>query len=193
MAHMCWQTTESSHWNHRGHGTTYWEYLLPCCVFRLANQSYLTFWDPMDYSLPDSSVHRDSLGKNTGVGCHALLQRLFLTQGLNPDLPDCGQILYCLSHQGSPRILEWVAYPFSKGSSKPRNRTGVSRISGGFFTSWATGEACLSVLPYWNLLKVNDLVLFLCNSTSPPISAVQTEPNPGMCLVEWLTVHSRVG
>ena len=140
MAHMCWQTTESSHWNHRGHGTTYWEYLLPCCVFRLANQSYLTFWDPMDYSLPDSSVHRDSLGKNTGVGCHALLQRLFLTQGLNPDLPDCGQILYCLSHQGSPRILEWVAYPFSKGSYQPRNRTRVFLIAGGFI-SWATREA----------------------------------------------------
>ena len=37
----------------------------------------------MDCSPPDSSVHVDSPGKNTGVGCHALLQRIFPTQGLN--------------------------------------------------------------------------------------------------------------
>ena len=45
-----------------------------------------------------------------------------------------------LSHQGSPRILDWVAYPFSRGSSWPRNCTGVSCITGRFFTSWATRE-----------------------------------------------------
>ena len=39
------------------------------------------------------------------------------------------------------RILEWVAFPFSRGSSQPRDRTQVSRIAGGFFTSWATREA----------------------------------------------------
>ena len=44
----------------------------------------------------------DSLGENTGVGCHALLQGIFLTQGLNLGLLDCRQILYSLSHQGSP-------------------------------------------------------------------------------------------
>ena len=53
-------------------------------------------------------------------------------------------ILYHLSHQGSPGILECVAYPFSGGSSQPRNRTGVSSIAGGFFTSWATRESLLS-------------------------------------------------
>ena len=42
----------------------------------------------------------------------------------------CRWILYCLSHQGSPRILEQVAYPFSRGSSHPRNPTGVSCIAG---------------------------------------------------------------
>ena len=42
---------------------------------------------------------------------------------------------------GSPRILEWVAYPFAWGSSQPRNQTGVSCIAGRFFTSWATREA----------------------------------------------------
>ena len=42
----------------------------------------------------------DSPSKNTGVGCHFLLQRIFLTQGLNPGLPQCRQTLYHLSHQG---------------------------------------------------------------------------------------------
>ena len=44
----------------------------------------------------------DSPGKNTGVGCHALLQGIFLTQGSNPGLMHCRQILYHLRHQGSP-------------------------------------------------------------------------------------------
>ena len=38
-------------------------------------------------------------GKNTGVGCHSLLQEIFPTQGLNPGLLHCKQTLYCLSHQ----------------------------------------------------------------------------------------------
>ena len=94
----------------------------------------------MDCSPPGSSVHGDSPGKNTRVGSHSLLQGIFSTQGSNPGLPHCRWILYCLSHQGSPRILELVAYPFSSGSSRPRNWTGVSCIAGEFFTSWATRE-----------------------------------------------------
>ena len=58
----------------------------------------------MDYSPPDSSAHRDSPGKNTGVVCHALLQGIIPTQGLNPGLPQCRQILYHLSHQGSTEL-----------------------------------------------------------------------------------------
>ena len=77
----------------------------------------------------------------TGVGSCSLLQGIFPTQGFNPGLPHCRGILYQLSHQGSPRILEWAAYPFSRGSSRPRNQTGVSCIAGKFFTSWATREA----------------------------------------------------
>ena len=50
-------------------------------------------------------------------------------------------ILYHLSHQGSPWILEWAAFPFSRGSSWPRNQTGVSRVAAIFFTSWAIKEA----------------------------------------------------
>ena len=44
------------------------------------------------------------------------------------------------------RILEWVAFPFSRGSSKPRDQTQVSRIAGGFFTRWATSEAQIAAV-----------------------------------------------
>ena len=74
--------------------------------------------------------------KNTGVGSLSLFQRIFPTKGLNPHLPHCWQILYQLSNKGSPRILEWVAYPFSSGPSWPSNPTGVSCTRGGFFPSW---------------------------------------------------------
>ena len=59
--------------------------------------------------------------QNTGVGSLSLLQGIFPTQRSNTGLLHCRQILYQLSHQGSPRILEWVAYPFSRGSSQHRN------------------------------------------------------------------------
>ena len=83
----------------------------------------------------------NSPGQNTGVGSLSLLQEIFPMQGSNPGLPHCRQILYQLSHQGSLGILEWVTYPFSSGSSQPRNRTGVSYIVGRFFASWATKES----------------------------------------------------
>ena len=91
-------------------------------VLCLITQSCPTLCDPMDCSLPGSSVHGHSPGKNTGISCHALLlQGIFPTQGSNPCLPHCRQIFCHLSHEGSPRILVWVAYPFSKGTSQPRN------------------------------------------------------------------------
>ena len=65
----------------------------------LAAQSCPTLCDPMDCSPPDSSVHGNSLGKNTGVGCHSLLQGILPTQGSNPGLLQCRQMLYHLSHQ----------------------------------------------------------------------------------------------
>ena len=96
--------------------------------------------DPIDHRPPGSFVHGDSPGKNNEVSCHALLQGIFPAQGLSLGLPHCRQILYHLSNQGSPRILEWVAYPFSRGSSRPSNWTGISSIVGGFFTKRATRE-----------------------------------------------------
>ena len=54
------------------------------------------------YSLPGSFVHWNSPGKTTGVGCHAHLQGIFPTQGSNPGLPHCRQILCHLSYQENP-------------------------------------------------------------------------------------------
>ena len=64
--------------------------------------------------LLDYAVHP---GQHTGMGILSLLQGIFPTHGLNPGLPHCRQILYQLSPKGSPRILEWVAYPSSSASS----------------------------------------------------------------------------
>ena len=85
---------------------------------------------------------QNSLGQHTGVGSLSLFQGIFPTQGSNTGLPHCRQILYQLSHQGSSRILEWEAYPFSSRSLWPRNQTRVSCIAGGFFTNWGIREAC---------------------------------------------------
>ena len=66
----------------------------------------------------------NSLGQNPRVGSLFLPQEIFPTQGSNPSLPHCRRILYQLSHKGSPRILEWVDYPFSSGSSDPGVKLG---------------------------------------------------------------------
>ena len=107
-------------------------YLL-CAV--LSHSTCPTLFDPMDCSPPGSSVHGNSPGKNTAVGCHALLKGFVPTQGSNPGLQHCRWILHHLCNQGSPRILEWIAYPFSRGSSQRRNQIGVSRITGRYLTS----------------------------------------------------------
>ena len=65
--------------------------------FSSVAQSCLTLCDPIGCSPPGSFVHEDSPGKNTRVGCHALLQRIFPTQGSNPGLPHGKQILYSLN------------------------------------------------------------------------------------------------
>ena len=73
------------------------------------DQSYPTLCDPMDYSLPGSSLH-------------GILQA---------------------------RVLEWIAISFSKGSSRPRDRTRVSRVPGRCFNLWATREAPSFMRPSW--------------------------------------------
>ena len=73
----------------------------PLCVC-LVTQSCLTLCNSMGCSPPGFSAHRDSPGKNTRVGCHALLQGIFPTQGSNPGLPHCRWILCHLSYQRKP-------------------------------------------------------------------------------------------
>ena len=67
--------------------------LLRLCMRAHSLRQCPTFCDCMDYSPPGSSVHGDSAGKNTGVGCHALLQGIFLTEGSKLQLLHCRQIL----------------------------------------------------------------------------------------------------
>ena len=103
-----------------------WKWLSPV-------QLFATLW-PMEFSRPE----------------------YWPTHRLNPGLLHCRQILYQMSHKGSPRILKWVAYPFSRVSSWPRNQTRVSCIAGRFFANWAIREAfALS----WYLSKFKTVVL----------------------------------
>ena len=74
-------------------------------VLCLVSQSRLILCTPVDCSPPGSCVHGDSPGKNTGVDHHALLQGIFPIHGSNLGHLHCKQILYYLSHQGSPIFL----------------------------------------------------------------------------------------
>ena len=96
---------------------------------------------PVDSLLPHG-LHSpcNSPGQNTRVGSCSLLQGIFPTQGWNPGLPLWRWIIYQLSQQRSPRILEWVAYPFSRGSSQPRNWTRDSWIAGGSLPAELSGK-----------------------------------------------------
>ena len=105
-------------------------------------------------SCPTLSSPWNSRGQSTRVGGLSFLQGFFPTQGSNPGLPHCRQILYQLSHKRSLRILEWVAYPFSRGSSQPRNRTVVYCIAGRFFTTELSGKTYTLANPNYPALSV---------------------------------------
>ena len=81
------------------------------CAHAKLIQSCPAVCNPMDYSPPGSFVHGDSPGKNTGVGCPALLHGIFLTQGWNPGLLHCRQNLYPLSHQGTWINFVGIQFP----------------------------------------------------------------------------------
>ena len=93
-----------------------------CCVLYLVAQSCLTLSDRTDCSLPGSSVHGTSPGKNTGVDCHALLQEIFPTQVSNPGPLHCRQILYLLNHQRSPLKRVLVIKLLGRKSSLQRSK-----------------------------------------------------------------------
>ena len=117
--------------------------------FSSAAQSCPTLCNPMDCSPTGLSVHGDSPGKNTGVGCHTLLQGIFSTQRLNPDLlhfrqtlhwattlPYCGQSIGVSASASVLPMniqdwfhLEWTAYIFlqSKWLSRVFSSTTVQK------------------------------------------------------------------
>ena len=83
--------------------------IIGCAVLKLL--SHVQLCDPMDCSPPGYSVHGDSPGKNTEVGCHALLQGIVPTQRSNSSLPHCRWILDYLSHEGSLQITGYRKFP----------------------------------------------------------------------------------
>ena len=142
------------------------------CMHAESLQFCLTLCDPVDGSLPDSSVHgslqtksldwvampssRGSSGPRdqTCISCLMHWQACSLPL-VPPRKPQWTSFHECFSQWNSlscvwllavhrilqARILECIAFKnFSRGSSQPRDRTQVSHIAGGFFTSWATRE-----------------------------------------------------
>ena len=87
------------------------------------------------------------------------------------------------------RTLEWVAIPFSRGSSQPRDGTQVSCIAGGFFTSWATREARLNVVRQVTIIyifrnenlsgrkeSILHMAMWLVTGRAEPRDSVTSEP-----------------
>ena len=108
------------------------------CVLRFITQSYPTLCDPMDRSRPGASLHGDSPGENTGVGCHALLQGIFLTQELNWGLLPCRRILYQLSYLSvAPR---WCLTIFSFPNTAPSLGTWSFHDLAQFKILWELGS-----------------------------------------------------
>ena len=106
----------------------------------------------MDCGLPGFSVHGIP-GRNTGVGCHFFLQKIFLIQGLNLGLLHCRQILYWLSYEGSPLIQQEGARkasslaPWRGGKQVPYVWWGWGPVQGlGWRGSWGGVPTPLVVL-----------------------------------------------
>ena len=112
-----------------------------------ATQLCMTLCNPMDCPW-------NSPGQNSGVGSLSLLQEIFPTHGLNPDLLHCWQILYQLSLKGSPRMLEWVAYHISRGSSRPRNQMGGSHFQADSLSTELSGKPCF----FYNPMCIGHLI-----------------------------------
>ena len=115
----------------------------------------------LGYSPAGFSVHGVSLGKNSGMGCHALLPGIFSTQVSNPGLPHCSWILYHLSHQRSSRILEWVTYPFSRGTADPGIKPGSPALQADYSAAELPGKPNCKCIGYLSCDLVVDWELRL--------------------------------
>ena len=103
--------------------------LLSESVKVLAIQSCPTLCDTRDCSPPSSSCPRNSPGKNTGMGCHSLLQGIFLTQGQNPGLLHCRQIPYHLSQKATPILQDAEGSSLIFVFQRRRRKKGKMRAS----------------------------------------------------------------
>ena len=99
---------------------------------------------------------------------------LSLLQGIFPTQVSCiadgffTEAKRKLRQKGSPRRLEWITHPFSRGSAQPRNLTGVSCISGRFFTNQATREAHINMyLFFFKLFSQLGCYRILCDTVGP--------------------------
>ena len=121
------------------------------CVQVKVTQLCPTVFDAVDCSLQGFFLCPwNSLGKNIEVGSVSLLQGIFPTQGLNPGLLLCRQILYHLSHQGSPRILEWVVYSFLQGIFPTQGSNGGLLHYGWILYQLSyQGSQCVSTIKLW--------------------------------------------
>ena len=105
---------------------------------RLSDWTELTFPPPLCSSELRGYSCNFAIGSNIGVGSLSPFQGIFPTQGSKPRPPTLQVYSPPSKTQGKPKNTGVVAYPFSRRSSWPRNRPGVSCISGRFFIIWAT-------------------------------------------------------
>ena len=104
-------------------------------VLCLVTQSCLILCDPRNCSLPGSSVHGDSPSKSTGLGCHAVLQGIFRTQGSKSGLPHCRQIFLPSEPPGKPKNIGMGSLSLLQQIFLTQESNQVSCIAGGFFTN----------------------------------------------------------
>ena len=132
------------------------------CLCAKSLQSCQSLCDRKDCSLPGSSIH--------GILQARIPEWVAMPSSRDLPIPgielrspalQVGGFLYHLSHQGSPRRLEWVAYPFSSGSSQPRNGTWVSCLAGGFFTAELPGKTVLPAVSLYSHKAIPRLVMLL--------------------------------
>ena len=116
----------------------------------------------------------NSVGQNTGVGSLSLLQGILSTQGSNTGVPHCRPNLYHLSHKGSPRILEWVAYPSSADLPDPGIKLGSPALQADSIPTELSGKPdylpCLAAkyvgsIPLYFYLSIKNKVFFLFITT----------------------------
>ena len=138
----------------------------------------------MDCSPPGFSVPGDSPGRNTGVGCHDLLQGIFPTQGSNPGLPHCRWILYCLNHHKMTLCLRGIQHMQRNEWVYPEDLT------------YSTVTILNNTLLYWDFLsmqgaQVQSLVRELRSCMPHGVAKHRTKQNTAVLhtwklLREWI-------